>query len=192
LPHSRAAQNRSFLFLGFSVVVLMVGLSYASVPLYRLFCQVTGYGGTTQRADAAPATPVGTVRQFDVRFNADLGGGLPWSFYPAQGPVTVKLGEETLIHYRARNNANYPIVGTAVFNVTPEKAGRYFDKVQCFCFSEQRLEPGQEMDFPVSFFIDPALAEDVNLSDIKTITLSYTFFPSHNPAANSSAQPATR
>lgn len=192
MSSARAAQNRSFLFLGFSIVVLMVGLSYASVPLYRLFCQVTGYGGTTQRVAAAPNAPTAAVRSFDVRFNADIGGGLPWSFYPSQGPVTVKLGEETLIHYRARNNANHPVVGTAVFNVTPEKVGRYFDKVQCFCFSEQRLEPGQEMDFPVSFFIDPAIAEDPNLNDIKTVTLSYTFFPSHNAASSRSAQPATR
>ncbi len=191
MPSTRAAQNRSFLFLGFSIVVLMVGLSYASVPLYRLFCQVTGYGGTTQRAAAAPNAP-SAARRFDIRFNADTGGGLPWSFYPSQGPVTVKLGEETLIHYHARNNANHPVVGTAVFNVTPEKAGRYFDKVQCFCFSEQRLEPGQEMDFPVSFFIDPAIAEDPNLRDVKTVTLSYTFFPSHNAASSRSAPPATR
>ncbi|MEZ5647818.1 MAG: cytochrome c oxidase assembly protein [Alphaproteobacteria bacterium] len=178
------AHNRSLLFLGFSVVVLMVGLSYASVPLYRLFCQVTGYGGTTQRAAAAPHEST-SLRSFEIRFNADISPDLPWSFYPAQGPVTVKLGEETLIHYRARNNGNKPIVGTAVFNVTPDKVGRYFDKVQCFCFSEQRLEPGQEADLPVSFFIDPTLAKDASLNDIKTITLSYTFFPAKDSSSPS-------
>jgi len=171
-------RNRRLGFALAGVVAGMIGLAYASVPLYDLFCRVTGYGGTTQRADAAPGAAPGTAqRMFTVRFNADINPDLPWSFAPAQPAVQVALGEERLAFYRAHNNSNRPLVGTAVFNVTPQKAGAYFSKIACFCFEEQTLQPGETVEMPVSFFVDPEIVEDRNLDDVKTITLSYTFFP---------------
>ena len=157
-----------------AVVVGMVGLTYAAVPLYQLFCQVTGYGGTTQVAEAAPETV--SDRVIEVRFNADVSNSLAWQFRPAQRSIDVRLGEQALAFYAARNESDVPTTGTAIFNVTPAKAGPYFNKVDCFCFDEQTLAPGQSADMPVSFFVDPALADDRNLNDITTITLSYTFF----------------
>ena len=156
------------------VVAGMIGLSFASVPLYRLFCQVTGFGGTTQVAEAAPGAV--SERVTKVRFNADTGPGLPWTFKPVQREIALKVGESGLAYYRARNLADVAVTGTSTFNVTPLKAGRYFSKVQCFCFDEQRLEAGQELDMAVSFFVDPAILSDRNLDDVTTITLSYTFF----------------
>jgi cytochrome c oxidase assembly protein subunit 11 len=157
-----------------SVIVGMVGLTAAAVPLYRLFCQVTGYGGTTQRAEAAPERQVDQV--IEVRFNADVGRDLPWSFTPVERVVTVRLGEQRLAFYRAHNTSDRPIVGTATFNVTPFKAGAYFSKIACFCFEEQSLQAGQTVDMPVSFYVDPAIMEDPDTRDIRAITLSYTFF----------------
>ena len=156
------------------VVAGMIGLSFASVPLYRLFCQVTGFGGTTQVAEAAPGAV--SERVIKVRFNADTGPGLPWTFKPVQREIALKVGESGLAYYRARNLADVAVTGTSTFNVTPLKAGQYFSKVQCFCFDEQRLEAGQELDMAVSFFVDPAILSDRNLDDVTTITLSYTFF----------------
>lgn len=158
-----------------SVVVAMVGAAYAAVPLYQLFCQVTGFGGTTQVADGAPAE-VGE-RVIRIRFNADIDPKLPWTFQPVEREMTVHVGESGLAFYRARNLSARATSGTATFNVTPLKAGQYFNKVECFCFTEQRLAPGASMDMPVSFFVDPAINEDPNLDEVKTITLSYTFFP---------------
>jgi cytochrome c oxidase assembly protein subunit 11 len=157
-----------------SVIAGMVGLTAAAVPLYRLFCQVTGYGGTTQRAEAAPERQVDQV--IEVRFNADVGRDLPWSFTPVERVVTVRLGEQHLAFYRAHNTSDRPIVGTATFNVTPFKAGAYFSKIACFCFEEQSLQAGQTVDMPVSFYVDPAIMEDPDTRDIRAITLSYTFF----------------
>ncbi len=163
------------LALGLGVVVCgMVGLSFAAVPLYQLFCQVTGYGGTTQVAESAPELVL--EREMKIRFDANVSPSLPWAFKPDLRQVTVKLGEPTLIFYTALNEAEVATAGTATFNVTPQKAGQYFGKTQCFCFSEQLLKPGQEMDMGVSFFVDPALVEDPNMDEVKTITLSYTFF----------------
>jgi len=156
------------------VVVAMIGLSFAAVPLYRIFCQVTGFGGTTQRADRAPDQA--SDRLVVVRFNADVNQGLPWRFQPVQRSVQVRVGQETLVAYRATNTSSRPLTGVAAFNVQPDKAGAYFDKIACFCFNEQRLEPGQTVDMPVSFFIDPAMLDDPNMADVNTITLSYTFF----------------
>lgn len=156
------------------VVAGMVGLAFAAVPLYQLFCQVTGYGGTTQTAAAAPGA-IGE-RVITVRFNADVNSALPWGFAPAERELAVRVGEERLAFYRAVNRSSEPVTGVALFNVTPLKAGVYFNKVACFCFDEQRLEAGESVDMPVSFFVDPAIAEDPNLDDVKTITLSYTFF----------------
>jgi cytochrome c oxidase assembly protein subunit 11 len=156
------------------VVAGMVGLSFAAVPLYRMFCQATGYGGTTQRAETAPGT--GGERVITVRFNADVDPNLPWRFEPEQTAVSVKVGEQGLAYFKATNLSNETIVGQALFNVTPLKAGLYFDKVQCFCFNAQRLDPRQSADMPVTFFVDPNIVNDRNLDDVRTITLSYTFF----------------
>ena len=156
------------------VLVAMGGLVYASVPLYRLFCQVTGFGGTTRTAEAPPAQA--GERIVTVRFNADVSRALPWSFRPAQREISVRVGELGLAYYVARNNSDVPITGNATFNVTPQKAGIYFNKVACFCFTEQRLMPGESVKMGVSFFIDPKIVDDRYQDDVKTITLSYTFF----------------
>ncbi len=152
----------------------MIGLAFASVPLYRLFCQVTGYGGTTQIAESAPETV--SQRRITVRFKADVDDRLPWGFSPEQRSVELRVGEPGLAFYLATNEADRPTVGTATFNVTPAKAGVYFNKVQCFCFEEQELAVGESMRMGVSFFIDPAMLDDPSLDDVETITLSYTFF----------------
>jgi cytochrome c oxidase assembly protein subunit 11 len=160
----------------FAVVGGMVGLSFASVPLYRLFCQITGYGGTprTENVAQAPGADAGTVT---VRFDANVSSDLPWRFEPAQRLVTLRLGEETLVHYTAVNLAARPVTGTATFSVTPYKAAPYFNKVECFCFTEQQLAPGEHVSMPVVFYVDPAIARDRGTRDVKQITLSYTFFP---------------
>lgn len=156
------------------VILFMIGLTAASVPLYRLFCQVTGYGGTTQVAsDAVPETLDRTMR---IRFDASIGDGLPWRFQPVEREIEVRIGEETLAFYRAVNDADRPIVGSSTFNVTPHKAGPYFSKIDCFCFVEQVLQPGEAVDMPISFFVDPAILDDANTRELRTITLSYTFF----------------
>ncbi|MBK1696718.1 cytochrome c oxidase assembly protein [Rhodovibrio salinarum] len=152
----------------------MVGLSFAAVPLYRLFCQVTGFGGTTQVAEVAPSAVDQTMK---VRFNADRSPDLPWAFSPKQIEVEVKLGARAMAYYQAENLSDRPITGTATFNVTPLKAGKYFSKIACFCFTKQTLQPGERVDMPVDYFVDPAILDDPNLADVKTITLSYTFFP---------------
>ncbi|MBI3452554.1 MAG: cytochrome c oxidase assembly protein [Rhodospirillales bacterium] len=173
-PASRPANRRLAMIIA-GTAVGMLGMAYAAVPLYTLFCQVTGFGGTTQRATEAPAR-IGE-RMMTVRFDANVAGSdLPWSFAPAQREVKVHVGEEKLIYYRATNRSAIATTGTATFNVTPNKAGIYFDKVACFCFTEQRLEAGESLDMPVSFFIDPKIVDDPNLRDVNTITLSYTFF----------------
>lgn len=172
-----AEKNRKNARVGLTlagVVCGMIGLSFATVPLYQLFCQVTGFGGTTQVADAAPAQI--SERVIAVRFNSDVNDKLPWRFGPLQREVKVQVGENRLVFYQAKNIGENPVTGTATFNVTPLKAGQYFSKIACFCFTEQRLEPGQEIDMPVSFFVDPAILEDPELDDVNTITLSYTFF----------------
>ncbi len=158
------------------LVCTMAGLAFASVPLYRLFCQVTGYGGTTQVAEKAPDEAA--ERLITVRFNADVNPKLPWNFRPLERAVTLRVGEPGLAFYRAVNLTDRPVSGTATFNVTPLKAGQYFNKTQCFCFDEQRLEAGEAVEMGVSFFIDPAILEDRNLDDVTTVTLSYTFFRS--------------
>ena len=168
------------------VVAGMIGLSFASVPLYRLFCQVTGFGGTTQVADALP-DEIGE-RVVTVRFNADTHPGLPWAFQPEQRAVDIRVGESGLAFYKARNLAAQPATGISTFNVTPAKAGPYFNKVQCFCFENQELAPGEEMQMGVSFFVDPAIEDDPNMADVKTITLSYTFFASLDDAPEEDEQ----
>lgn len=174
LPNKADVTAKRIALVCAGVVVAMVAAAYASVPLYDLFCRVTGYGGTTNQAEQT--TGVILDRQVTVRFDASLSRGMPWSFEPAQGPMTVKVGEEALAFYRAHNNSDKTVTGTATFNVTPQKAGYYFNKIDCFCFTEQVLQPGESKDMPVTFFVDPEIADDPNLDDIQEITLSYTFF----------------
>lgn len=174
----RRRRNRGLVVLLSGLVAGMVGLSFAAVPLYRLFCQVTGFAGTTQVAEAAPEDIA--ERVITVRFNADVDPALPWRFAPLERAVKVRVGESGLAYFRATNLADRPITGTAVFNVTPLKAGPYFNKVQCFCFDEQHLAAGESADMGVSFFVDPAIMDDRNLDDVSTITLSYTLFRSLN------------
>ncbi len=162
-----------------SVVAGMVGLSFASVPLYRLFCQATGFGGTTQRADRAPANASDAI--VTIRFNAETAPDLGWEFHPLQDAVTVHPGEQRQIFYRAVNKTTQPVTAAATFNVTPAKSGIYFDKLQCFCFSEQHLEPGESADMGVVFFVDPDILTDPNTAELRTITLSYTMFRAHTP-----------
>lgn len=157
----------------------MVGLAYASVPLYRLFCQVTGFGGTPQRAAEPSRTQ--TDRVVTVRFDANVGPGLSWDVVPLVARMDLRLGENGLAFYRVTNRSDRRVVGTASFNVTPDQAGSFFNKVECFCFTEQWLEPGESADLPVSFFVDPAIEKDVDGSRIRNITLSYTFYPVENP-----------
>jgi len=168
----------------------MVGLAYASVPLYRLFCQMTGFAGTTQRAER-PSTEV-LDRVITVRFDANVGPGLSWDFQPVVTTMDVRIGENALAFYRATNRSNQPLVGSATFNVTPDQVGAFFNKIECFCFTEQRLEPGESVEMPVSFFVDPAIMKDLDGAKVRNITLSYTFFPVDKPKAAKSADSTAR
>jgi cytochrome c oxidase assembly protein subunit 11 len=175
------------------MALLMIGAAYASVPLYDLFCRVTGYGGTTQVADIAPGAVNGeAARMITVRFDASLNRQLPWAFEAPDSAVELPIGESGLAFYSAKNLTDRQITGTATYNVSPDKAGYYFSKIDCFCFTEQVLEPGQSVDMPVSFFVDPEILTDPEMDDVKTITLSYTFFEAPNTAQNNTQQkPAT-
>ena len=159
-------------------VLSMVGVSYAAVPLYQMFCQVTGYGGTTQRVEQA--SDVILDRKIRVHFDSNVANGLPWDFKPVQREVELKIGETIQIAYTAENTSDETTYGQATFNVTPMSAGAYFNKIQCFCFTENELKPGETMNMPVVFFVDPAIVDDPDAKDVTTITLSYTFFP-HAP-----------
>jgi cytochrome c oxidase assembly protein subunit 11 len=160
------------------VIVVMLGLTAASVPLYNLFCKATGYDGTPRIAagEARPAEAKAARAEVTVFFNADTDQRLPWSFHPAQRQVTVKIGEDNLAYFEAANRSNRPVVGHAVYNVTPDKAAYYFVKLECFCFQNQTLEPGQKVEMPVSFYIDPAMLDDSNAREVQQVTLSYTFY----------------
>lgn len=173
--HNLRQKNRRALVIGVATVAGMMGLSFASVPLYQIFCQVTGFDGTTQTATSLPGKIVD--RDMVVRFNADTDTGLPWAFEPETRQVTVKLGQGALVAYRAVNRANESVTGQAVYNVTPDAAGYYFHKIQCFCFNQQTLKPHETVDMPVYFYVDPELANDPDLAQVQTITLSYTFYP---------------
>ncbi|CDZ28724.1 cytochrome c oxidase assembly protein [Neorhizobium galegae] len=168
--------SNSAIFAGCAVFVAgMVGAAYASVPLYRLFCQVTGYNGTTQRVEQYSDKILN--KPIQVTFDANISPGLNWEFKPAKS-VNPKIGETVQIEYTATNRSSKPTTGSAVFNVTPMEAGAYFNKVECFCFTEQTLQPGQSVQMPVVFFVDPEIATAQETKNIKTITLSYTFYPS--------------
>jgi cytochrome c oxidase assembly protein subunit 11 len=189
IQSQRRRRNRATVLLLVSVVAGMVGLSFASVPLYRLFCQATGLGGTTQRAATAPAQAAAAV--ITIRFDAETAPDLGWEFRPVQRSVAVHPGEERQIFYRAVNRTAEPSTGSATYNVTPAKAGIYFDKLQCFCFTEQHLAAGESTDMGVVFFVDPDILTDPNTSDVRSITLSYTMFRAHQPARpTASAAPA--
>lgn len=158
-----------------SIAVVMLGMAFAAVPLYQLFCQVTGFGGTTRRV--VKPSEVVIDKAVAVRFDASVAAGLGWTFEPVKRVVDVRLGETTVAIYRATNTSPVPMTGTASFNVTPEVAGAFFNKIECFCFTEQTLAPGQSVEMPVTFYVDPALATDRNSRRVQEITLSYTFFP---------------
>lgn len=175
-PADQQKSNNRLLLIVALVVASMVGLAYASVPLYKLFCQVTGFGGTTQVATEAPDQPLASEAPLSVRLDANVNPQLNWSFVPVEAEVRLKPGEEVTALYRATNIGTEPSTGTATFNVTPQKAGPYFMKIECFCFTEQTLQPGESVDMPVRFFLDSEIASDINTVDIDEIVLSYTFF----------------
>lgn len=168
------SQNRRTAYPLIAVALGMLMLSFAAVPFYNLFCKVTGFGGTTGRATEAPLTV--SDRTIHVRFNADTDPALPWKFVPLEREISMRVGENRLVAFTATNESAKETRGTATYNVTPHLAGRYFQKIQCFCFEEQRLKPGETVTMPVSFFIDPAILEDKDLAGLTNITLSYTFF----------------
>jgi cytochrome c oxidase assembly protein subunit 11 len=163
------------------VVVLMVGASYAAVPLYDWFCRATGFNGTTQVATSAPAEgPL--ARKIAVRFDANVGPGLPWKFEPEQNEIEVRIGEVVTVYYTVTNQAARTTTGVAAYNVAPLTVGAYFQKINCFCFNEQVMGPGEKREMPVVFYVDPALAKDSENDGLNTITLSYTFYPVRDPA----------
>ena len=169
-------RNRKVAGLAAFGALAMLGLGFASVPLYRMFCQATGFGGTTQRATAAQAAAVkATGRAITIRFDGNVTKGMPWLFRPEQVTQDGHIGERKMAFFIAKNTSSRPIVGRAIFNVTPEQTGAYFHKIQCFCFNEQRLEPGEEVRMPVIYYVDPEILNDPNARDVPEITLSYTF-----------------
>ncbi|HEU0118369.1 MAG TPA: cytochrome c oxidase assembly protein [Alphaproteobacteria bacterium] len=172
----RPDKNTTLLFSLAVGVGLMIGLAYASVPLYSLFCKATGFGGTPKRVEQAAAPTPAAERYVTVTFDGNVDPALPWEFAPETKSLRVKLGEQATVNYRATNKGDKTLVGTATFNVQPDKAGAYFDKIQCFCFTKQVLKPGQSEDMAVQFYVDPELAKDPKNDDVQNITLSYTFF----------------
>lgn len=174
VKNSISKNNVSAVTLCLGLTFGMLGMSFAAVPLYKIFCQVTGYGGTTQRADAA--SDIVLKNSINVRFDANISTDLDWEFAPKQRQVTIQIGENKQISYFAKNLGSETSYGRASFNVSPGIAGAYFNKMECFCFTEQKLAPGESIEMPVVFFVDPEIANDPLLKDTKTITLSYTFF----------------
>jgi len=175
---SLAQKNRNVGLRAALFGLAMLALAFAAVPLYRVFCQVTGFGGTTMKAEAAPGAVAGQV---GVRFDANISPTLPWKFEPEQATVRIHPGARTTIYYHATNYTARNTTGQAIFNVTPEAAGKYFSKIECFCFTEQTLKPGEDVRMPVVFYVDPKLRDDPATRDIDEITLSYTFYPVENP-----------
>lgn len=173
------SKNRRTGLMVLGVIIGMLGMSYASVPLYRLFCQVTGLGGQAEKV--APATGEIIDRDITVRFNSDVNPNLPWEFKPDVASVKVKVGQEMLISFTATNLSREAVAGTAMYNLTPGTIGKYFNKTQCFCFNYQLIAPGKTVHFPVVFYIDPKIMKDREQDDVKTVTLSYTFFKADSP-----------
>lgn len=182
-PMAPAAQQARTAMFAVAVALAMLGLGFASVPLYRMFCQATGFGGTTQRAtegqlrELAAQDGSGMGRRLSVRFDSNIAQGMPWQFYPEQRTESVRVGQKTMAIFIAKNLSDKPVTGRASFNVTPEQSGAYFTKIQCFCFTEQTLQPGQEVRMPVLYFVDPKILNDADNKDVQEITLSYTFYP---------------
>jgi len=176
-----AQKNRRTALWMALLVAAMVGLAFASPAIYRTFCSLTGFGGTPLRAERAPGAVAGQV---GVRFDANVHPGLPWRFEPEQQRIEIKPGAQTKIYYRAQNLSARPWTGQAAFNVSPDQAGKYFKKIQCFCFTEQTLKPGESVDMPVVFFVDPKIKQDPDTKDVDQITLSYTFYPVETPTAD--------
>jgi len=174
-----ARRNRKLAVTCVGVFGMMIGAAYAAVPLYDLFCRVTGFGGTTQVAEAA--SDVVIDRKITIRFDGNVNHTLPWDFKPAQRSVTLKMGETAQLAYLATNTGDEATVGTSTFNVSPPTAGAYFNKLDCFCFTEQALDSGETVEMPVVFFVDPEMDKDPELKSVKEITLSYTFFPVEQP-----------
>ncbi len=171
------ARNGRHNVLGLALAGLvagMVGLSFAAVPLYQMFCQATGYGGVPRKADASPDKVLD--RTMRIRFDANVAKGMPWTFKPVEHLIDVKIGETTLAFFKATNDTDRPVSGTATFNVVPEAAGRYFAKIECFCFKQQTLAANASVEMPVTFFVDPKIVEDEDTKNITEITLSYTFY----------------
>jgi cytochrome c oxidase assembly protein subunit 11 len=172
-------KNRRTALLALGMALAMLGLGYAAVPLYDLFCRVTGFGGTTQVATEAQAADAaarsGGAPVISIRFDANTASDMPWLFRPRQTTDKVQIGQRDMAIFEAKNVSSVPITGTASFNVEPEQAGRYFNKIQCFCFTEQTLQPGQEVTMPVLYYVDPAAIDDPNMQGVEQITLSYTF-----------------
>lgn len=181
-------KNAKTVRIVFAVVAGMIALAFASVPLYTLFCRVTGWGGTTQSAEAIPDESEIIDRVVSVRFDTNTARDLPWTFDAEILSMDVRLGERGFVNYVSENTSDTPVAGTAVFNVTPLKAGKYFHKVQCFCFDEQILQPNERMNMPVLFYVDPALHDDPQMSDVKTITLSYTFFKTNSDSLDAAME----
>ena len=179
VSHNNEKNNSRVVAMCVGMVLGMGGLAYASVPLYELFCQVTGYGGTTQQVDAEAAAGVGIIdRDINVRFDANTASVLNWDFAPEERQVTIKMGEQMIINYVAKNLSDKPIVGMATFNVTPQAAGVFFNKIECFCFTDTYIEPGETLNMPVTFYVDPEMDQEKAMKALKTITLSYTFYES--------------
>jgi len=180
---STERRNRRVGLIALGVALAMLGLGYASVPLYRLFCQATGWGGTTQRASEAQAAEVKAVagKTIVIRFDGNVASGMPWEFGPDQVTDTIPIGERALATFHARNKSARTITGTAVFNVSPDVAGKYFTKIQCFCFTEQTLKAGEAVHMPVQYYVDPKILDDPDAADVQEITLSYTFNEARYP-----------
>ena len=170
-------KNRRSAIMAALLVAGMISLGFASVPLYRIFCQVTGFGGTTQRVEAMADTIAATGDRVTVRFDSNVARDLPWNFTPERHTVEIGIGERQMAFYQADNLGTRPITGRASFNVTPLEAGPYFNKIECFCFTEQTLQPGEHVRMPVTYFVDPAILDDPDVGDVEEITLSYTFYP---------------
>ncbi|ETI65008.1 cytochrome C oxidase assembly protein [Sphingobium sp. C100] len=176
-PFDRSRRNRRTLVAMVGVGLAMLGLGFASVPLYRIFCQQTGFNGTTQRADAGVEVRQATGHMLSIRFDSNVQPGMPWQFRPEHPTQTVTVGAKSMAIFVAKNLSDRPVTGSASFNVTPTQAGAYFTKIQCFCFTQQTLQPGQEVRMPVLYYVDPKILDDPDNKDTQEITLSYTFYP---------------
>ncbi|KEO54026.1 cytochrome c oxidase assembly protein [Thioclava pacifica] len=186
-PVAPNKSNTRVLLMLLAVIVVMGAGAWAAVPFYNWFCKTTGYGGTTNVAEKLPDHVLD--REITVRFDANVSRGMPWEFKPVQTEMKLKIGQNGLAFYEAYNPTDRPVAGTASYNVSPDVAGYYFDKIQCFCFTEQVLQPGERVQMPVSFFVDPSIVEDADAKRIHSITLSYTFYETDLPEKTASVRP---